>query len=174
MNILRIQFLRIASKRLLYNTTSESCVEGNILRIQFRRIASKRKCWNTTSESYPKRMPGENAILQNCLKENVVGCNIRKVLQEECFYDIDSGSQFWSWIFNLGSDLIFDSGRFFFNLDDDSGSVLIFDSRLNFDSLNDDSGSRFIYVWLSVDKSRSRISSSSSSSFFFFFCTIWG
>ena len=52
------------------------------------------------------------------------------------------------------------------------GQFLIFDSGSNFYSLHDDSGSRFIYVWLSVDKSRSRISSSSSSSFFFFFCTI--
>ena len=67
-------------KRLLYNTTSKNCLEGNILRIQFCGIASKRKCWNTTPKSFPKRMPGGNAIPQNCLKENVVGCNIRKVL----------------------------------------------------------------------------------------------
>ena len=80
MNILRIQFYRIALKRLLYNTTSESCLEGNILGIQFGRIASKRKCWNTTLESCPKRMPSENAIPKNCLKENVVGCNLCRVL----------------------------------------------------------------------------------------------
>ena len=35
---------------------------------------------------------------------------------------------------------------------------MIFDSGSNFDSLNDDSGSRFIYAWVSVDDSRSRIS----------------
>ena len=35
---------------------------------------------------------------------------------------------------------------------------MIFDSGSNFDSLNDDLGSRFIYIWLSVDDSRSRIS----------------
>uniref|UniRef100_A0A2N9J1F7 Uncharacterized protein n=1 Tax=Fagus sylvatica TaxID=28930 RepID=A0A2N9J1F7_FAGSY len=48
-------------------------------------------------------MPGENAILQNCLKENVVGCNIRKVLQEECFDDIDSG------VIGSGSDFKMDA-----------------------------------------------------------------
>ena len=42
---------------------------------------------------------------------------------------------------------------------------MIFDSGSNFDSLHDDSGSRFIYIWLSVDDSRSRI----SSSFFFLY-----
>jgi hypothetical protein len=46
------------------------------------------------------------------------------------------------------------------------GQFLIFDSRSNFNSLDDDSGSRFIYIWLSVDDSRSRISS------FFFLGTI--
>jgi hypothetical protein len=44
------------------------------------------------------------------------------------------------------------------------GQFLIFNSGSNFDSLNDDSGSRFIYIWLLVDDSQSRISS-----FFFFF-----
>ena len=44
---------------------------------------------------------------------------------------------------------------------------MIFDLGSNFDSPNDDSGSRFIYIWLSVDDFRSRISS-------FFFCIIWG
>ena len=42
---------------------------------------------------------------------------------------------------------------------------MIFDLGSNFDSLNDDSRSKFIYIWLSVDDSRSRI----SSSFFFLF-----
>ena len=52
-------------------------------------------------------------------------------------------------------------GQFFifiFNLDDDSGSILNFQLKVEFYSLNDDSGSRFIYVWLSVDDCRSRIS----------------
>ena len=73
--------------------------------------------------------------------------------RKKYFDDIGSGSQFWFWFFDLGSDLIFDLGSIFYFLFFwvwmmTQGQFLIFDS-----------GSRFIYVWLSVDDSRSRISS---------------
>ena len=71
MNILRIQFCKISSKRLLYNTTLESCLEGNILRVQFCRIASKKMFWEYNSVELPQR--------------ESVGIQLRKVAPQECW-----------------------------------------------------------------------------------------
>ena len=168
------------------NTIPQNCFKWNVLRIQFRRIVSKRnccenttlqsslkwKCGNTTLQSYFKGNVVGMEPLQSVLGRNLVGCNLLRVLQEEMLF-------WWHWLrvtiiildfllsvkfdFPLGVDFFF----FFFNLDDDSGSILNFQLKVEFYSLNDDSGSRFIYVWLSMDDSRSRISN-------FFFFTIRG
>ena len=157
-----VQFRRIALKRLLYNTTSESCLERNIFRIQFCKIVSKDTFWEYNSVELPQR------------ERESVGIQLWKVAPKECrvrmqfhriaskrilldatsaecfrkkyyFDDIDPGSQFWSWIFNSGSDLIFDLGLIFFffflNLDDDLGSI--FDFRLKVKFL-------FSWWWLRV------------------------
>ena len=124
---------------------------------------------------------------QSVLGRNFVGCNLRRVLLgRNVLMTLTQGPNFDFDFFDLGSDLIFDSGLififlYFLNLDDGSRSILdfwlrvdfyfifliwmmtpgqflIFDLGSNFDSLNDDSGSRFIYIWLSKNDSRSRIS----------------
>ena len=144
------------------------------VRIHLRELP-KMKVWEYNSRALPQIKCFENTTSQSCLKGNVVpiepsqsvpgrnfvGCNLLRVLQEEMLF-------WWHGLrvtilildFLLRVKFDFHSGSIFlffvFNLDDDSG--------LNFYSLDDESGSRFIYIWLSVDDSRLRISS-----FFFFF-----
>jgi hypothetical protein len=106
--ILRIQFRRIASKRLLYNTTPESCLEGNILRIQFHKIASKEMFREYNSVELPQResvgIQLRNVAPKECQvrmqfrriasKNVLLDATSAKCFRKKCFDDIDSGSQF--------------------------------------------------------------------------------
>ena len=122
-----IQLRRVVLQWIFWEYNSTEFPQRDFCIIRLRKVVLKEifweynsvklpqwECWNTTPESCPKRTPGENAIPQNFLKENVVGCNIRKCSRKKRFDDIDSRSQFWSWIFNSGLDLIFDSGSIFY------------------------------------------------------------
>ena len=181
-NILRIQLCKIASKEMFWEYNFVELPQRESIGIQLRKVAPKGKCGNTTPESCLK-WSVLRIKLHRVASKGSVGIQLRRVASKKilldatsteftrkrCFDDIDSGSQFWSWIFYLGSYFISTRGRFFIfiflNLDDDSESILDFQLRVKF---------WFSWWWLrvkihlhllSVHDFRSRIS---------FFCTIWG
>ncbi len=101
------------------------------VRMQFQRIASKRMLLDATSSE----------------------CSRKKY-----FDDIGSGSQFWFWFFDLGSDLIFDSGSIFYFLFFwvwmmTRGQFLIFDSSRIFILLMMTQGQdsfTFVFQWMTL------------------------